>query len=91
MAPTSDDTPSVDRQQLYVDLHATITQHRGGNHPERIAEHLLRVDCERELVALLDDTERAVIHNPRADTLTVHAVNQHGLRDQPPGDALAPV
>jgi hypothetical protein len=71
----------VDAQTVYDELFTAVAAF-GDVHADRTAQQLLRVDRDRDLVALTD-SEDAVVYDPRAHTLTRHELLRGGISDTP--------
>ncbi|MFC6723517.1 hypothetical protein ACFQE1_03750 [Halobium palmae] len=76
---SSEATRQTRRLDRFWELFEEIATHRRGVHADRMALHLLRFETEtRELVALLDDAERAVYYNTARMLLSVR-FDKHGV------------
>lgn len=63
------ESPDVDRQALFEDLYEALAELRSGVHLGATAQRLLRRDRDCELVAFVDEGQRAVFYRFRSYSL----------------------
>lgn len=74
--------PQPTRTELYTDLFETLAMYRNAEHARYMAEALVRKNSSGDqLVALVDDGERAVFYNPSGRTLKGYAFGKHGIQE----------
>lgn len=79
---TNSATPGPSRTAIYTSLFDALCRHRNAERAARMADALLRRDATGDqLVALVDDCQRAVFYNPNGRTLKGYAFDHHGLRE----------
>lgn len=72
--------PSLTRTSLYRDLYDTLAMFRNAEHAYHMAEALVRKDgTGDQLVALVDDCERAVCYLLIGQTLKNYPFGKHGV------------
>ena len=78
---TNTDDPTPDRDEVFTGLFETLCLNRRGDHQGRMARALLRLDgTDRNLVALIDDAQRAVYHEAESKCLKGYQFDKHGVR-----------
>lgn len=77
----SDESSSVDRQELFEDLFDALAELRSGDHLGTMAQRLLRTDQDRELIALVEGGERAVFYRPRSNSLVACPFDVSGVEE----------
>ncbi|ELZ87506.1 hypothetical protein C453_04109 [Haloferax elongans ATCC BAA-1513] len=79
---TGHGTPSSDPTEVFRDVVSTLRETRCGVHQHRMAQALLTKDASgSRLVALVDDTERAVFFNPASRTLESVPFDREGTHE----------
>lgn len=80
---TDDRRVATDRQTVYEDLAGRLQTLRDGTHGGRLAQDLLRYAGDgRELVALVDDGERAVVYHASSRILHSVPVQRDGVHGE---------
>ena len=79
---TNTRAPPTTRRVLHGDLFETLARYRNAEHAHMMAEALIRKDSTAEqLVALVDDCQRAVFYNPNGRTMKAYSFDHHGIRE----------
>ena len=74
--------PTISRTELYSSLYEPIARHRDATQASRMVESLLRKGrSSDQLVALIDDCERAVYYSPHSRTMKGYTFDEHGVRE----------
>lgn len=74
--------PPTSRTTLHADLFDALARSRNAEHAHLMAEALIRKDSTAEqLVALVDDCERAVFYHPNGRMMKAFKFDHHGLRE----------
>ncbi|WP_396610790.1 hypothetical protein ACH9L7_11205 [Haloferax sp. S1W] len=80
---TGHGTPPSDPTDVFRDVVSTLRETRRGVHQHRMAQALLKKDASgSRLVALVDDTERAVFFNPASRTLESVPFDREGTHEK---------
>lgn len=79
---TNTRAPPTKRTVLHGDLFEILARYRTAEHAHLMAEALIRKDSTAEqLVALIDDCERAVFYHPNGRTMKAYTFDHHGIRE----------